>query len=89
MRRSEAAVGRCVAAWQRHTGAATGPVADVDAGLTASDVERVVSRLEEVSQAWRALAPGAALTLAWPRALTVNPAGSVQGRRRSRAPRPS
>jgi hypothetical protein len=89
MRRSEAAVGRCVAAWQRRTGAAPGPIGDVDAGLTESDVERVVSRLEEVSQAWRALAPGAALTLTWPRTLTVNPAGSVQGRRRVRTPRRS
>jgi hypothetical protein len=89
MRRSEAAVGRCVAEWQRRTGAATGPVADVDAGLTESDVDRVVSRLEEVSRDWRALAPGAALTFAWPRTLTLNPAGSLQGRRRPRTPRPS
>jgi hypothetical protein len=89
MRRSEAAAGRCFAEWRRRTGAATGPVGDVAPDLAESDVERIVSRLEEVAQAWRALAPGAALTFDWPRALTVNPAGTGRGRRRPRTPRPA
>jgi hypothetical protein len=91
MRRSEAAVGRCVAEWRRRTGLDSGgPIADVDIGLTPSDVERVVRRLAEVSGAWRALAPGASLTHHWPRAATIDPAGSRRGRRvnESRRARP-
>jgi hypothetical protein len=87
MRRSEAAVGYCVGEWQRRAGMAVGPIADLDVELSGSDVERVVSRLDEVSRAWRALPLGGALTFTWPRSATVNPAGSRQGRRRTHAPR--
>lgn len=82
MRRSEAAVGRCVGEWQRRTGLIDGgPIADVDIELSPSDVDRVVRRLEEVSRAWRALPPGESLSVEWPRSATVDPAGSQQGRR--------
>jgi hypothetical protein len=84
MRRSEAAVGRCVAEWHRRTGRDTGPIGDVDAELTESDVDRVVRRLAEVSEAWTELVPGRSLSFTWPRTATVDPAGSHQGRRRAR-----
>ena len=81
MRRSEAAVGRCVAEWRRRTGLGwAGPIAEVDADLSESDVDRIVSRLDELARAWWALAPGSSLTLDWPRWATVDPAGSRQGR---------
>ncbi|HVH21836.1 MAG TPA: hypothetical protein VNA11_05205 [Pseudonocardia sp.] len=84
MRRSEAAVGRCVAEWLRRTGRASGPVADVDIELTEADVERVVRRLAEVAEEWTELVPGRSLSFTWPRTATVDPAGSHQGRRRDR-----
>jgi hypothetical protein len=85
MRRSEAAVGHCVAEWQRRSGRTGGPGADPGAELDESDVERVVSRLEEISRAWQDLVPGRSLVFEWPRAATVDPAGSHRGRRPNRS----
>ncbi len=85
MRRSEAAVGRCVAEWQRRAGATVGPIADIDIELAEADVDGVVNRLNEVSQAWSELVPGRSLTFEWPRAATVDPAGSHRGRRQNKS----
>ena len=88
MRRSEATVGLCVAEWRRRTGIGDGgPIAEVDIQLNPADVERVVRRMEELSQAWRALDTGESLTLQWPRTTVVDPAGSRSGRRTERARR--
>ncbi len=74
MRRSEAAVQLCVAAWQRVP-------TNVDPGIvTPAEREKVVRRFEEVSARWRALPPGGSLTFEWV-------SGSRSAPSRRRAPR--
>jgi hypothetical protein len=74
MRRSEAAVQLCVAAWQRVP-------TDVDPGIvTPVELEKVVRRIDEVSARWRALPPGGSLTFDWV-------SGSRSAPSRHRAPR--
>lgn len=74
MRRSESAVGFCMAAW-RPRGVTVDPEV-----VTAAELERVVRRLDEVAARWRALPVGGSLTFEWV-------SGSRSARTRRRAPR--
>jgi hypothetical protein len=74
MRRSEAAVQLCVAAWQRV------PTNVDPAIVTPAELEKVVRRIGEVSARWRALPPGGSLSFEWV-------SGSRSAPSRRRAPR--
>ncbi len=78
MRRSEAAVGECVAAWSGRPGARP-------AGLTAAERARVVRRLDEVAAQWSTLPDGGSLTFVWPHRPRPG-AGRRVRRRRGRDP---
>jgi hypothetical protein len=86
MQRSEKLVYHCVSEWELRTGCRRSlpPLADVG-NATQAELDRAVSRLEDIAQRWYALAPGESLTFTWPKSCTVNPAGSHQGRKTNRA----
>ncbi len=74
MRRSEAAVGLCVAAWKGRPWS-VGP-----GTVTPAERDRVVRRIDEVAARWHALPPGGSLTFEWL-------SGSASAPSRRRAPR--
>ena len=74
MRRSEKAVGLCMARWRGH-------VSHVDPDLlTPAEIERVVRRIDEVAARWHALPVGGSLSFEWV-------SGSRSAPTRRRAPR--
>ena len=86
MQRSERLVYHCVAEWELRTGRrrALPPVADAGT-TTPAELDRAVSRLQDVARRWYALAPEESLTFTWPTSCTINPAGSPARRKAKRA----
>jgi hypothetical protein len=68
MARSERLAGLCDVAWRRKHGQHPHPLrsAPVPRAEDATDVERVVSRLDAIARLWRALPVGGELVFEWP-----------------------
>jgi hypothetical protein len=82
--RSERLTGACMAAWHARHGGRWEFADTADGDEMAGLPEALLAELDEVAARWHALSVGGALTLAWPERLTIRPAGSARGRRRSR-----
>jgi hypothetical protein len=71
--RSERLVALCRSLWEARAGRTPVRPAVIDMTLaTPFDVDRVIHRLDEMSERWTKLAPGESLTLEWPAELVFN-----------------